>query len=489
MKYIIYPAIGFARIGDSPEMFVGPETIGSHGTELDTGAQVSQFKDGQFKVRKQAARFHLYQQDNNGPIVPAALPQGAVISWNVSLANRKDAVIRNGGEPPATVAEAHAVDIASRANRVIAASDSIASTAGTAAIKPLSGTHAGSLVKLGELRVDAQGRLLVLGGSMISESHPDTPLTTSFYVNPNWHDDVSDGPVSASIQFPAGNTETAAGAWVIVTPPDFAPGAQPIVTMYDEILQVAIFNFGMQIPAHPSFTNDIYPIIRNARSLGWVHRDVTQANPTNESNWTQISENYALLGAPGGTNQALRKTDRDLVKNVRKLLNQYVVPSWKLQYLDAWVQGTFTSDWQGVPAVATVPSPESLTRSALEGAVGQGFYPGIEAGRILTDPAIYATPFDFRIAPNALRPGDVTALMAQPWQSDFLKCRGNWWPTQRPDLAPQPGGTFEFWQRPIAKGDHAGMVKNVKRLGMIVVNVDANGVQVSAFEQGRDPSL
>jgi hypothetical protein len=134
------------------------------------------------------------------------------------------------------------------------------------------------------------------------------------------------------------------------------------------------------------------------------------------------------------------------------------------------------------------PTPNSLTRAALQGAVGQGFFPGIEAGRITTDPTVYLQPFDFRIGTD-LEAGDLTAFMAQPWQADFLKCSGNWWPSQRPDLAPQPDGTFLLWQRPVSDEQHEKLIKLVKRFGMITVTVDANGVQVSAAEEGRDPTI
>jgi hypothetical protein len=79
--------------------------------------------------------------------------------------------------------------------------------------------------------------------------------------------------------------------------------------------------------------------------------------------------------------------------------------------------------------------------------------------------------------------------MAQPWQSDFLECTQNWWPSQRPDLAPQPNGSFLLWQRPVGESDHQGLVDVVSKLGMITVQVDANGVQVSASEQGRAPTI
>ena len=70
MNYRVYPSIGIARLGNSDEFFIGPEVIGSRGWELDTGAEVTRFKDAQYRVRKQAARFHLFQQaDADSPKV------------------------------------------------------------------------------------------------------------------------------------------------------------------------------------------------------------------------------------------------------------------------------------------------------------------------------------------------------------------------------------------------------------------------------------
>jgi hypothetical protein len=173
------------------------------------------------------------------------------------------------------------------------------------------------------------------------------------------------------------------------------------------------------------------------------------------------------------------------------LLSDYTIPDWMNKYLDQWAAGTFIANWNGVPVPPAAVSADSLTRAALAGAVGQGFFPGIEAGRILADPSVYIQPFDFRIDPTVLHPGDVTALMAQPWQADFLKCYGNWWPSQRPDIAPAPGNTFVDWARLRngAEVDHAAMVAHVAQFGMITVTVNSQGVQVSASEQGRDPNV
>ena len=74
---------------------------------------------------------------------------------------------------------------------------------------------------LGEIRTDDDGRLLVLGGFGNSGS-PSNNALGGFGDSDEWHDDVSDGPVTATVTV-GGQTFTAAGAWVIVAPPKFAP--------------------------------------------------------------------------------------------------------------------------------------------------------------------------------------------------------------------------------------------------------------------------
>ena len=47
----------------------------------------------------------------------------------------------------------------------------------------------------------------------------------TFYLeNEGWYDDISDGPVTAHVKLTAtGDEFDAAGAWVLVAPPDYAP--------------------------------------------------------------------------------------------------------------------------------------------------------------------------------------------------------------------------------------------------------------------------
>jgi hypothetical protein len=71
-----------------------------------------------------------------------------------------------------------------------------------------------------------------------------------------------------------------------------------------------------------------------------------------------------------------------------------------------------------------------LNKAALEWSVGGAFAPGIEVSYITRNHDTYDAPF--RINRN-WKPGDLTGMMAVPWQADFTECDNFWWPAQRPD--------------------------------------------------------
>lgn len=494
MEYRIFPAVGIARIGNGSDIFVGPEVLGAHGHDITAAGEVEvqDYKDAAFKVKKLAARFHLYERATPAaPFTPAALPAGATVRWTVRVANRKDGIVRPSSPPDATtIPGLRPTPDPARANRVIDSGNVSITGAGTAG-NFLDGAHVGLAVRLGELRTDAQGQLLVVGADGISKSNPVSGIGGSFYNNVNWHDDVCDGPVSADVLDAGGNVlATATGAWVIVTPPDFTPGSESITSLYDVIQEVAIEQGWLPKPTTTAFTRDIYPIFRCARSLRWSHgRKNLTGMVVSEKTWNDVSDDYPRLAKTDGTEATFRSQQMAFVLKVETLLSDYRMTKVQKDHLNRWATGSFTSDWTGVPPV-TGPTPDSLTEAALRATAGQGFFPGIEGGRILTDPTIYQTPFDFRIDPGVLTAGDVTAMMAQPWQADFLKCSGNWWPSQRPDIAPQAAGGFKLWARIGASGgspSHQQLVDHVMQFGFVTPRV-VGGVEV-CLEEGRDTAV
>lgn len=469
MPFAIYPSIGFARLGNSPtDFFIGPEKPSELGIEIQsdgTELPVIRFKDSSFRLKRQAARFRIF--DISDPAAPreAVLPAGSIVRWTVSLANRKDAVRRPNLPPPEPVA---IIDDPTRADRVISATETV-SGASSRQIA-LSGQYRGATVDLGHLLTDSAQRLIVLGGSGRSGSlsNPPASLGADFYNNPDWFDDVGDGSVSAVVKMPGQEAEIAKGAWVIVAPPDFAPPASGVVTLFDVIREIAIEEGWIHAPTRPFFESDIRPMIERASSL--QHVDGGAA-------WATISQDWAALSNPGPASAPLRANTRVLVKQVENILHDFELRTWQSNALDAWVAGNFHPG-----AAPDRGACDALTRSALDGALGQGFFPGIEAGVSMIDPGRYdPNSFEFRLSHSSNRPGDMTALMALPWQADFLKCGSSWWPAQRPFRVKGADGVFRPWLRPSM--NHQQLVDNFARLGVVTPN------GADTMEMDRDPTL
>jgi len=83
--YKIHPAIGIARIGNSPdEFFIGPERVGEP-PEPPGG-----FKDAQCRVKRQGARFRVFAHNDDGTVAEVTDTE-AEITWTVHLCNTKAA--------------------------------------------------------------------------------------------------------------------------------------------------------------------------------------------------------------------------------------------------------------------------------------------------------------------------------------------------------------------------------------------------------------
>ena len=101
----IFPGIGIARVGDSPDgYFVGPEVPGL--VSIPEGG----YKDGEGRIKRQAARFRVYGYDEDGKVVGEITPkaENVIVKWTVTVANRKASGVRFShvrhdlmpGEPP-----------------------------------------------------------------------------------------------------------------------------------------------------------------------------------------------------------------------------------------------------------------------------------------------------------------------------------------------------------------------------------------------------
>lgn len=477
----IHPAIGIARVGNSPtEFFIGPEMPGVR-TQPRGG-----YKDMHHRVKRQAARFYLFGYDRHGKLVKRLDAKDGSIEWSVHLANKKAAWHQFEGLSRNTALRNPA--ITDRQRLVI--DPGARTVAGVMQATGLNTGHfLGAKVPLGEIRTDERGRLLVLGGFGHSGSPTNAPIT-SFANNDGWHDDVSDGPVSATIRLNgAAATIHATSAWVIVAPPKFAPAIDSITTLYDVLLQVAVDKLGFELPATPSFTQDIYPLLARVLNLRWVsrlagsaHRSLAAVipppgtgavraaiferlrNPSDGSGGDMPmvwSDHYGMQADSRATTVA--KADMGQAENQPLTRAQY-------RMMERWKDGDFISDWHGPPVASRRITPSGLDRAGLETCAGGAFYPGIDAGWFLRDVCQYAEPL--RLSHAHLRAGDLTKQMAVPWQSDFNDCRFEdplaWWPAQRPDdVFAGSGSTPLVWTRDLIDSPQ-DMIAKWHRLGFVV---------------------
>jgi L-Lysine epsilon oxidase N-terminal/L-lysine epsilon oxidase C-terminal domain/von Willebrand factor type A domain len=436
----IHPAIGIARLGNSPgDFFIGPE-IPLQKPSPSGGS----FKDTQCKVKRQAARFRLFAYDENGVLVQEITNADANITWAVHLANKK-AIRNNPGSASDLTIDPGSKNLNGPDQQQVFDGGKIKFQGQSPVTVPL-----------GEIRTDHESRLLVLGGAGKSASVTGDPISW-WYESSNWYDDVSDGPVTATVVLLSNNQNIpVTGAWVICPPPKFSPLTDSIITLYDRIFEMAVEQTWLAGPAKPSYTNDIYPILQRAFNTQYV------ANVGTVHNWTEpvydpmvISHIFSNLVNSGGDMPAL---------NANGGGNQ---PLMQFQYdnMTQWNAGNYFQDWPGAaPLPGNVITPHGMDQASLENCVGAAFYPGIEAGgkdigkQPIIDPSIYIGSSDpMRLNHSVLSPGDITAYMALPWQADFQACTGGppyWWPVPRPvEVTPQGTTSIVQWDRDIPTGD------------------------------------
>ncbi|HWC09879.1 MAG TPA: LodA/GoxA family CTQ-dependent oxidase, partial [Acidimicrobiales bacterium] len=255
-------------------------------------------------------------------------------------------------------------------------------------------------------------------------------------------------------------------------------------------------------PSPPSFTRHIYPVLSRAGGYAWVSRFGHDGHGPRRpgdfaAQWSELADpegrrlnRKRIVDRLRDPNQPppVSMPERSMPRLHDETNSSRVLPPTRAQYamLLDWVAGNFVNDWQA--DLPEEPVPEALTRYALESCSGGAFFPGIEAGRIMKDAAIYAQPF--RIDRAAVDPGGLTAGNAVPWQADFAACefedhaRIGWWPAQRPDevfTEPDLGPPSE-WADGAETFDT--MAANWHRLGVVRGHVRGDGTTVF-LEQER----
>jgi hypothetical protein len=473
--YKIHPAIGIARVGNSPEeFFIGPEKLGE---ELRPQGG---FKDNQCRVKRQAARFHIFAHHDDGTTTEISKAE-ADITWTVHLVNKKAAHPQRGNDEPP-------IDLTIDPGPRTINGPNQRSLFDTGTIRfseaPI------TTVPLGEIRSDSDNHLLVLGGHGNAGSPAGTALDSDFWKSDDWYDDIADGPVTATIRLQSdGSTPLVVGAWVLVTPPKFAPHQDSVITLYDRIFQAMVDGGLLANPVTTSYTADIYPILQRARDTGWVEKTFgAHSWPDPVTSDTLRSAIFGKLKIPGGAGGGgnMPKLKDSGTFDDRLTLVQYA-------HMQHWKNNDSTNylnDWTGVPAPQADITPEGLDRAALEACVGGSFFPGIEAGglpwsghsRPIIDGMKFMEPF--RLNHSVVSPGGITSEMALPWQNDFYQCASNWWPVPRPNFVIRQGMALQSFTAAIVNSAE-DMVQRWHELGFIL----RNGVEHTEFDRCDIPSI
>jgi hypothetical protein len=486
VQAVIYPSIGVARVGNSDEFFIGPEV--TQPEPLPPGS----YRDKEKRLKRQAARFRVYGCNARGEIIRELCggDPGVEVEWQVELANKKSAWF--GFQLALDIPEANYAPPTTLRNPGQSDRSKLAITPGARRVK---GRHAapqrfhdgkfmGKAVYLGEILTDEHGHLIVLGGKGHSSSH-DGSAAITFANNEGWHDDTSDGPVTAKVVLD-GQTLQVVPAWVVVAPPNYGPQRKSVRTMWDLMRDLAIKANTLPAVERPSFTFDILPLFERLVGLQWVNAAFA-AGFGWQGNFDLTSP--PALTALSSTDPAFRERRRVIANNFRQFSRDGVSPvpwPWlygdamnippaptprqnaalsdcQLAMLEAWAEGNFEADWDphrkspwSIGEVPLSARGDMLTRAALEFCLADAFHPGCEMTWPVRAQTLYMAPFRFQHAPAGWiepaqsevlttdsvtipngplygqLPGGITRWMAVPWQTDTSSCRSGYVPTYDP---------------------------------------------------------
>jgi len=484
VRAAIHPAIGVARVGNSPHgYFIGPEVPDA--PTLDAG----EYKDEAGRLKRQVARFRVYGFNAAGEVVAELTAQNAEIEWTVHLANKKSAWYQFHLAMDLPEASDPSMPSSARRNAFEQDRRKLIIDPGP---RSVSGQHSHGVlfdtgksydfpVPLGELRTDEAGRLLVFGGLGLSQSLDGCPPET-FANNDKWHDDISDGPIDAIVKI-GGKEIPTEGAWVVVGPPNYAPALKTVRTLYDLLLDRMVA-WGYETPPSKVYLHrHVVPIFERLTGLQWVNQGfaawfgagapfqvdallprLADKSPGNREFRSRILEQFRspylserqlgknlwpqfygdaldeLVGAPSEPDPTVA------VPHAMASLS-----SLQLEWLRKWEEGKCEVD-EPPPRRSSLgdfplqEQPRALDEAALAFCLADAFHPGCELTWIMRIPHLYSgflrikrrppssSEPDFgpiltpEVAVSATGPlngsaaGDLTKWMAVPWQTDTASC-------------------------------------------------------------------
>jgi hypothetical protein len=313
-----------------------------------------------------------------------------------------------------------------------------------------------------------------LGGRGVSASF-DGSRAVTFANNDGWHDDTSDGPVTAEVTY-GGKPLAVKPAWVVVAPPNYAPQRKSVRTMWDLMRDLALSKAMLPSVVRPSFQNDIRPIFERLSGLQWVNKGY--ANAFGWKGWRSLATPEWLdrLSRSDSTDSELRLTianefrvfSRDSfaaqplpwlygdaldISEGQTPHRNAALTNTQLSMLQQWAKGDFEEDYEpkakpvrSLDALDVADQPDMLDRASMEFCLADAFHPGGEMTWPMRIATLYMGPFRIKhnlenwIEPSfspeltadilqlkngplyAQSPGDITRWMAVPWQTDTASC-------------------------------------------------------------------
>jgi len=471
----IYPPIGIARIGNSPEHFLAADQPGV--SIVPPGG----FKDKQGRIKKEVARFRVYAFDNNGKVVQELTANNATINWRAEVANVKPAWydFENAMDlgKYSKPAKPRNNDVKGAERKQLAITPSSKSISGkninTNTHNFDDGLFYGTPVDLGHLQTDVEGRLLFFAGDGDAQSHDNVPITT-FANNDGWHDDTCDGIIRASVKI-NGTEYEATPAMVAVTPPNFGQGLYGVVTMNDVVQNLFITEMGYPNPSENGveFHRDIYPILERMTQTQWVNQGFNMLFGKNSPSDFTNPAIIKVLENPSDSSKKARERVFEWFRDPNSTeytptkvppfygdgfgdysnisLDDLPITVTQYQRLTQWMQGDFIT---GTPK-RVVPFDKlslseqinALNQAPLEDCLGGPFHPGIELTWTMRIIHMWKEPYRLNVLPegeaikldygplltpevatsadgpfSANGPGSLTRWMGVPWQTDEASC-------------------------------------------------------------------
>ena len=289
------------------------------------------------------------------------------------------------------------------------------------------------------------------------------------------------------------------------------------MTLYDVAKEV-YYDPAASLPT-PSFWRDIYPILLRTSRHQWVSAPADAGHGTGKGgDFASPGQLKLLMDKSSPTATARRKMivsrlrnpndlndgDMAILNGVASLDGKPVVPRssdaqvtfntesftlTKLQYaqMEKWAEGDFTVDDAGkypssLDDLDIKQQPAAVDRAAMDSCLARAFYPGIEC--CYTVELLESYNSVFRIKESKLA-GYLSQGNSLPWQTDYLACSREWWPSQRPNrVYREIDGNYvpgQAWTEGVSNAPD--MLDKWSHLGFIV----QEGMQF--VETERDPQL